>query len=345
MNTVHGRTNNAYDTNRIVGGSSGGEGCLLSAAGSPFGLGSDIGGSIRMPGFFNGVFGHKPSKFTVSNIGQYPEPVNEEQMSFLGLGPMSRFATDLKPMLKIIAGKNASQLRLDEPIDVSKVKIYYQEDDGGAPLVSPVEPEIRAALLNVVKHFEATSKEPVERVKFEKFKQSAPIWLANMKAANSQGFDAELLNLEGRINVWLELLKWCVGKSHHTMAGLLTAVMEKGGVKYGTPKYHHLVEKKRQLQKEFKDLLGTDGVLIYPTHPTAAPYHNEPLIRALNFSYTAIINTLGLPACACPLGLNKEGLPIGIQVVANVNQDRLCLAIACELERVFGGWVAPEIKV
>ncbi|KAG8231366.1 hypothetical protein J437_LFUL008915, partial [Ladona fulva] len=61
-NTVHGRTYNPYDANRIVGGSSGGEGCLQAAAGSPMGLGSDIGGSIRMPCFFNGIFGHKPSR-------------------------------------------------------------------------------------------------------------------------------------------------------------------------------------------------------------------------------------------------------------------------------------------
>lgn len=63
----------------------------------------------------------------------------------------------------------------------------------------------------------------------------------------------------------------------------------------------------------FQDILGEDGVFLYPTHPTAAPLHHEPLIKAFNFSYTAIINVLGLPATACPLGLNKQGLPIGIQ--------------------------------
>lgn len=83
-NRVHGRTSNPYDTNRIVGGSSGGEGCIQAAAASAFGLGSDIGGSIRMPSFFNGIFGHKPSKFIVSNEGQYPSTECEEQNSFLG---------------------------------------------------------------------------------------------------------------------------------------------------------------------------------------------------------------------------------------------------------------------
>lgn len=61
-------------------------------------------------------------------------------------------------------------------------------------------------------------------------------------------------------------------------------------------------------------MLGEDGIFLYPTHPTAAPLHHEPLIKPFNFTYTAIINVLGLPATACPLGLNKQGLPIGIQV-------------------------------
>lgn len=67
-NNLYGRTNNPYDTTRIVGGSSGGEGSLITAAGTPFGIGSDIGGSIRLPSFFNGIFGHKPSK------GKYYNP-------------------------------------------------------------------------------------------------------------------------------------------------------------------------------------------------------------------------------------------------------------------------------
>lgn len=317
----------------------------MAAAGSPFGLGSDIGGSIRMPAFFNGIFGHKASKFIVSIDGQYPEPASEDQQSFLSIGPMSRFATDLKPMLKIIAGDNARKLNLDDPVDLSKVKIFYQEDCGGSPIVSPVHQDIKNAMANVVRHFQETTKNNVQRVKIEKLKKSTEIWLAGMKSnKENKGFDYELMNLEGKISIPLEVLKWCVGKSKCTTAGLITAIAEKLGVQFGSPKHLHLVEKRRQLFQEVQDLLRDDGVFLYPTHPTAALYHNEPLFRPFNFSYTAIINTMGLPACAIPLGLGSEGLPIGIQVVANVNQDRLCLAIACELERVFGGWVAPQIN-
>lgn len=70
-NNVYGRSNNPYHTGRMVGGSSGGEACAISSGCSIFGIGSDVGGSIRMPAFFNGIFGHKPSTGIVSNYGSY----------------------------------------------------------------------------------------------------------------------------------------------------------------------------------------------------------------------------------------------------------------------------------
>ena len=74
VNRVYGRTRNAYDPRRTAGGSSGGEGAAVGSGGSPVGLGSDIAGSIRVPAFFNGVFGHKPSPGLVPNTGQFPSP-------------------------------------------------------------------------------------------------------------------------------------------------------------------------------------------------------------------------------------------------------------------------------
>uniref|UniRef100_A0A8D8KXI4 Fatty-acid amide hydrolase 2 n=1 Tax=Culex pipiens TaxID=7175 RepID=A0A8D8KXI4_CULPI len=343
VNTIHGRSCNPYDTNRIVGGSSGGEGAIQAAAASPFGLGSDIGGSIRMPAFFNGIFGHKPSRNIVSNDGQYPEAVSEEQDMFLGIGPMCRYATDLKPMLKIITDEKAKMLRLDDPVDLKQVKFFYQLNDGGGSLVSPVDHDIRDAMEKAMAHFRTTVKADVRKVYLDKMRKSAPIWFGNMKHKEELAFEQQLDNLEGRINPYTELLKWFVGQSNHTFVGIMTAITERGGVQYGTDLYHAMVRQRDELLAEFKAMLGDNGVFIYPTHPTVAPYHNEPIVRALNFSYTAIINVLGLPSTAVPLGLGREGLPIGLQVVGNVNQDRLCLAVACELERTFGGWVAPEV--
>lgn len=295
-----------------------------------------------MPSFFCGIFGHKPSPFIVSNKGQWPIPKGNEQLSYLGLGPMSRFASDLLPMLKIMSGQNAELLALDDPVDLTRLNFFYQEDNGGSDFVSPVDEDIRIGMRRVIEHLRKVTNVQPQRVQIAGLKRSISMWLANMKDKNAVGFDRELANLNGRINPYVEMFKWFFGQSKHTFIALMTAITDRCGIEYNSPEYHLKVEDKNQLLDEFQRMLGTNGVLIYPTHPTVAPYHNEPIARAFNFSYTAIVNTLGLPATAIPLGIGAEGLPIGIQVIANRNQDRLCLAVASELERAFGGWTAPQ---
>ncbi|KAJ8915132.1 hypothetical protein NQ315_000384 [Exocentrus adspersus] len=340
-NNVHGRSNNPYNTNRIVGGSSGGEGCAQASAVSAFGIGSDIGGSIRMPSFFNGVFGHKPSPGTVPNHGQYPAPVTSEQARFLGLGPICRRAEDLLPLLKIIANP---ELKLNEAVDVKKLRWFYQESDGGANFVSPVAQDIKALFGKVAAHLQKAYGIKATKVFYKRFLKSAPMWFANMKSPNGPSFQEQLANLNGSINPGLELLKWTFRMSEHTFIGIMTCLFEKGGCSYGDEKYEYLVAERNELRRELLDLLGDDGVFLYPTHPTAAPYHNEPLAKPFNFSYTAVINVLGLPATHCPMGLDRDGLPIGLQVVAKEGNDRLCLAVAREIEKAFGGWVPPVIQ-
>ncbi|KAF7380722.1 hypothetical protein HZH66_014098 [Vespula vulgaris] len=358
-NRLYGTTRNPYNTRHIVGGSSGGEGCIQAAAGSPLGIGSDIGGSIRMPCFFNGIFGHKPSKGIVSNDGQYPSAHSDDQNQLLAIGPMCRHAQDMRPVLKVLADKNAEILNLDDKVDISKIQFYYMEDDGGQYFVSPVDQEIKCAMRKVVLHFEKAYKIKATKIHVRKFKKSIALWLANMTSKDNKDFSYELSNRNGNINILWEFVKWLMFLSNHTLIALLTATFERFGIKHGSEQYTKLIQESKDLYQEFKDILGEDGIFLYPTHPTAAPLHHEPLIKAFNFSYTAIINVLGLPATACPLGLNKQGLPIGIQarhricfifslkschkVIGGLNQDRLTLAVAEEIEKGFGGWVPPLI--
>ncbi|XP_047992037.1 fatty-acid amide hydrolase 2-B-like isoform X2 [Leguminivora glycinivorella] len=338
-NHIHGRTNNPYNTTRIVGGSSGGEGCLQGAAGSMFGIGSDIGGSIRMPAFFNGIFGHKPSRNIVSNAGQYPMPKTDLLNSYLGLGPMTRYAVDLKPLLKIISGDNANKLALDKPVDIGKLKVYYQFSNK-APMIDSVDPDIKAAMKKVVEFLNLKHKIVAEEKQIKLLQKSMPIWMTTMK--NEDPFESLIMAKKGTMAIVVEIFKNLIGCSGNTLIALFTALMDRSGAPVGSPRYNHYLKLRDSLEKSFVDMLGDDGVFLYPTHPTPAPYHNEPLFKPLNFCYTAIINCLGLPATTVPLGLSSEGLPIGIQVVANHNNDRLCLAVAEELEKGFGGWVEPK---
>ena len=88
----------------------------MSAGGAPFGIGSDIGGSIRMPAFFNGIFGHKPTTGIVPNYGQ--QPVAEKSLNtFLTTGPMSRYCADLLPMYRVLAAENLNKLKLDTKVN------------------------------------------------------------------------------------------------------------------------------------------------------------------------------------------------------------------------------------
>ncbi|XP_037764935.1 fatty-acid amide hydrolase 2 [Chelonia mydas] len=343
-NNVYGRTNNPYDLQRIVGGSSGGEGCVLGAACSVIGVGSDIGGSIRMPAFFNGIFGHKPTTGVVPNDGQFPNALGV-RTEFLCTGPMCRYAEDLEPMLRVMAGPGVRKLKLDEKVSLEKVKFYCMEHDGGSVFVSPVDREILQAQRKVVEHLETRFGVQVQHVTIHKMKYAFQIWSAMMSSRDSDGQEAQLftdlLGDHGK-PVWplWELMKWFLGMSLHTIPAIALALTEKL-MKLNPGGNAKLVSMGHSLRTEMMNLLGTDGMLLYPSHPIVAPKHYSPLGMPFNFAYTAVFNVLGLPVTQCPLGLSSEGLPLGIQVVAGPHNDHLTLAMARYLEKAFGGWVCP----
>src|SRR5437763_12182385 len=147
QNFVYGRTSNAYDPSRVAGGSSGGEGAAIGAGGSPIGLGTDIGGSIRLPAFFNGVFGHKATEWVVPNSGHFP-PAEGEVGRLLAVGPLARRAEDLMPVLRAIAGPDSSDpycrdVELGDPADVSLDGLDVVLSEGASWI--PVRRELREA--------------------------------------------------------------------------------------------------------------------------------------------------------------------------------------------------------
>lgn len=259
---------------------------------------------------------------------------------------MCRFACDLKAMLKIIAGDKAKVLDLDKPVDLKELKYYYQLNDGGGFLVSPVEHCIRAGIDKTLKHLFAELNVRPEMVKFPKLLDSLSIWYATLKFAGPGTLERYLAELKEHMNPFMELLKWLVGMSDYTYVAITFTFQEKlGDLQYGSPEYLKKIDECNCLRRQFNELLGDDGVFIYPTHPTVAPYNIETVARTKDCGYTCIFNALGFPCTTIPLGIGaNEKLPIGLQVVANHNQDRLCLAVASELERAFGGWVPPKLS-
>ncbi|XP_005994805.1 fatty-acid amide hydrolase 2-A [Latimeria chalumnae] len=340
-NKVYGRTRNPYNAERIVGGSSGGEGSIIAAAGSVMGVGSDIGGSIRMPAFFNGIFGHKATTGVVPNEGQFPIATGP-QKALLSTGPMCRYAEDLIPMLKIMAGPDVNKLKLDQEVSVKNIKFYSMEHDGGSIFVSSVDQELIEAQRRVVEHLQTDLGVEVQHVKISLMKYSFQIWSAAMSSKGPNGKEAqtftELLGDHGK-PVWpfWELVKWILGLSSHTFPAIGLASVEKFS-KVNVRTNAKALKLGEKLREELTSLLATDGVLLYPSHPKIAPKHYHPLLMPFNFSYTGIFNVLGLPVTQCPLGLSNDLLPLGIQVVANHYNDHLTLAVARYLEQTFGAW-------
>uniref|UniRef100_A0A665UXV0 Amidase domain-containing protein n=1 Tax=Echeneis naucrates TaxID=173247 RepID=A0A665UXV0_ECHNA len=341
-NRLNGITNNPYDLERIAGGSSGGEGSILGAAGAVIGIGSDIGGSIRMPSFFNGIFGHKTTPNVVSSENQYP-PTSGRQNEYISTGPMCRYAEDLLPMLKIMAGPNVHMLSLNTKVDLKKLKFFTIPHDGGSPLTYPVSKELMDIQRKVVERLELDLGIKVQEVRFPELQYSFQIWNTYMGLSDKDGKPpmpfSSLMGEPGRPAwpLW-ELLKWMVGKSEHTMAAIGKTMTRS------SKPLTFITEKKEKLQKEVDELLGTDAVILYPSHTRVAPKHHHPLFRPFDFSYTGIFNILALPVTQCPLGLGEEGLPLGVQVVGGKLQDHLTLAVALYLEKTFGGWRDPGHK-
>lgn len=341
FNKVYGRTNNPYDPKRIVGGSSGGEGAIIGAGGSPFGLGSDIGGSIRMPAFFNGVFGHKPSGGLVPGTGQYPVAVNEA-LRYLSTGPLARKAEDLWPLLNILAGPDGvdtgcTKMNLGNPdnVDFSKIRVLVVKDNGKLR----VKPDMRDALLNAAGAFEKLGAK-VEMKKFDGLKDSLNIWSSMLSAAGGASF-AELMGQGDKITPFGEMGKWILRKSPFTLPAISLAILELFPKKFPNSSLKS-IERGKALREEMTQAIGSDGIMLYPSYPTVAPHHYVPMVTMFYWVYTAILNVMELPVTQVPMGLNESGVPLGVQVAAINGNDHLTIAGALALEKEIGGWVPPK---
>jgi fatty acid amide hydrolase 2 len=339
-NCVYGRTNNPYDRRRTAGGSSGGEGAIVGAGGSPFGLGSDIGGSVRLPAFFNGVFGHKPTGGLVPSTGQFPA-ADGEARRFLTTGPLARRAEDLWPLLRILAGPDGADpacvpFRLGDPstVDLRKVRVLSVEGNGALAVSRELREAQRRAADYLALHVAA-----VDAMRIDALRDSFAVWSAMLSSASVRSF-ASLMGGGPEIEPFSELLRWAVRRSDHTLPAIGLAVLEKFP-KLLSGASRDYVAKGRALREELVRLIGPDGVMLYPSYPTVAPRHHAPLFPPFQWTYTAIINVLELPATQVPLGLDAKGLPLGVQVVGIHGSDHLTIAVARELERAFGGWVPP----
>lgn len=287
-----------------------------------------------MPAYYCGIFGHKPSKDLI-NMRGCTLRTGLEKNSMVSAGPMTRYAMDLKPIFEILVGpKNANILKLNEKVDVKKLRYFYCLDSGEMRC-SPLCNETKNTIQKVATHFYNISGTDVQLVKLKGAENTSKLWRYWMTQEPAD-FNY-LLGNSKHLNPLVELFKKLTWQSDYTLASIFSLI---DGIlpKEKAEKMKKITE---ELIQEIEELLGDDGILIYPSCTNTAPFHYAPLVQIYNFSYWSLLNVLHFPSTQVPMGLSSEGLPLGVQIVATLNRDRHCFAVAEELDRQFGGWVAP----
>jgi fatty acid amide hydrolase 2 len=339
INRVYGRTNNPYDASRTAGGSSGGEGAAVGSGASPIGLGSDIGGSIRIPAFCNGVFGHKPSPGLVPNTGQFPDSDLGDSAYLLATGPLVRRAADLMPFLKAIAGPDGRdpgcvELPLGDPaeVDIDGLEVLVTDDAS----IVPLRGEVRAARDRAAEAL-AGAGARVRQVSLRSLRRVLDLYLTALGRGSGASFRLLIEEATGSpVNLRTLLRR---GGPHTPFTRLLLA-SEWTSNMVPERRVRKAIAAGQALRRELAEIVG-DGVLLYPPLPRVAPRHNRTLARPWIFSSMFVFNLAGMPVTQVPLGLGRKGLPVGVQVGAAPGRDDLTIAAALELERACGGWVPP----
>ena len=337
-NRLYGRTHSAYDQRRTAGGSSGGEGASIGSGFAPFGLGTDIAGSIRLPAFFNGVFGHKPTWGLVPNSGSWPV-TRGDAGRMLGTGPLTRHAEDLLPLLKILAGSDGEDELVRDDWDVGDVSDVPME--GLRVLISydatvfRTQRELHAARERAGGALAAAGAN-IEHVSLKALRRAMELYLVAL--AEGAGVTTEDVLREAGVDIrWRQML---LPGGPHTPATWILLVAERVSARGPQRHKRRALAAARSLTEEVEATLG-DAVLLHPPHGKVAPRHGRTVGKPWVLHQTAIFNLLGLPATSVPMGLTEDGLPTGLQVAAGPGRDHATIAVACELERVFGGWVPP----
>ncbi len=339
-NTVYGRTSNPHDLYRTSGGSSGGEGAIVAAGGSPFGIGSDVGGSIRIPAAFCGIFGHKPTHGLVPNTGHFPPAPPEPYMA---MGPMTRSARDLMPILRVLAGPDgedaqAREWALHDPdaVDLSGLTIYPLPTNGQASISAPVQ----SAVMDAATALQNRGAR-IGELQVDKLRHAFTIW-ATLMSDLGIAYD-DLVTDGGVVPLGRELRRWLRGRSRHT-----GAVLAMIGIERALHRLPDQTDRMRQLasdlQSELEVALGDTGVLLHPPFSRIAPHHRTIGIgNPTDAGVTAVFNILQFPVTVAPIGTHR-GLPTAVQIIGRRGNDHLTIAVAQALEDAFGGWqpVSPR---
>lgn len=338
-NPVYGKTRNPRDLGRTPGGSSGGEAAILAAAGSALGVGSDVGGSIRVPAAWCGVVGHKPTGALVPQTGHYPPPRGETHR-FNACGPLGRRVRDLRLAMTVLAGADgrdpsvADGARFAEAAaDPARVRVTLVEDVG----LVPCGGETRRALRRAADAL-ADAGFRVERRRRRELARAFDLWSALMTESGGWSV-AETITGGGSLDLPRAWVRTLAGRRDaHMLQSLYCATMEAIGARFPAGFAQGLAADARALRDRLAAELGAGGVVLAPVLPVPATPHGVSVFGFFAIPYPALWNVFGFPATAVPAGETQAGLPLGVQIVGAPMRDGLTLSVAERIEEALGGW-------
>ncbi|MFW9896766.1 MAG: amidase, partial [Candidatus Thorarchaeota archaeon] len=346
-NEIFGTTNNPWDHDRTPGGSTGGGATALAAGLSYLSIGSDIGGSIRTPSNFCGVFGHKPSLNIIPASGHIPPlpgilvPPSDLNV----IGPLARSAADLKLALKIFGGPEPDEaiaycwtLPPSRGTQLSDYHMGYILDD---PLC-PVIPEVKEVLLKTIGAF---------REKGAKLKEG---WPSGVNPSDQYETYRFLL-----MSTYAYLLQDDQEEELRKLAAKKDGSEEvRTAWAFTAPHKHFLMANVARMTARavWQDYFRTHDAFLLPTTfiPAFPHDHSEPMDkRCLNtpegprpyldiLFWISFATLTGLPATTAPIGLTKDGLPVGLQIIGPYLEDATPIDLAGILTEIVGGFKPPD---
>jgi amidase len=350
-NPIYGRTNNPWDRARTPGGSSGGSAAALAAGLTPLEFGSDIGGSIRVPAAFCGVYGHRPSETAMPRSGQFPFPPMPNPAVFMGVqGPMARSAEDLELALDVAAGPDTGEdvaWRLALPAARGQRLAEFRVAVLPSIAWVPLDAEIGAAIDSLAATLgrlgcQVKSVQPPE---LADFRDHYALYLSLLAAVTLARVPAEARRAR------LDVLR--------TRDDEWSRASQRG-VESAAPDYIAWIGRREQIRAAWRAFFAEWDVLVAPAFFTPAyPHWERPwpdteasIRKTVNVNGKAVLDELGLfypsvatvagqPATALPLGFTRGGLPIGVQAIGPYLEDRTPLRFAALVARELGGFKAP----
>lgn len=326
-NLIYGRTNNPYDLTRTSGGSSGGAAAIIASGGSPFDIGSDYAGSIRLPSHFCGIAGIKPTSGRVPRTGHILAYAAGAADSFQQLGPMARTVADLAFLLPIISGPDwldpaIVPMPLNDPkaVDLKRLRVVFHTDNGTA---TPT-PAIIQTVKNVIQALQDIVLS-VEEKRPERLTETWTLWNGLDNADGGKGA-IEILRQAGTTQTYNYNLDEIPEETAHS-----------------AEEFGRRLREVDLFRSQMLQFIAPYDVLICPVNANVALKHGTVKDHVDGFSYTATYNLTGWPGVVVRAGTSPEGLPICVQIVAKPWREDVALAVAQFVETTFGGWQPPPL--